>query len=106
MLNIAGIPIEIRRKPIKNLHLYVKPPEGRVLVTAPAAMSDAEIERFVSAKADWLTKHVAKFQNRPAPARREYATGETLPVWGPPLPAGVCALAAAIRSPSPAMPPC
>ena len=76
------MPVEVRRKPIKHLHLYVKPPDGRALVTAPARMSDREIARFVEAKADWLQKHVAKYQNRPAPAKAEYQTGETLQVWG------------------------
>jgi len=85
MLNIAGIPVEVRRKRIKNLHLYVKPPDGRVLVTAPLAMSDETITQFVQTKAAWLKKHVEKYQNRPRPAAPpQYITGETLPVWGRP----------------------
>lgn len=84
MLNIAGIPIEVRRKRIKNLHLYVKPPDGHVLVTAPLSMSDATIERFVHAKAEWLTKHVARCKSRPRPVRPVYQTGETLTVRGRP----------------------
>lgn len=84
MLNVAGIPIEVRRKRIKNLHLYVKPPDGHVLVTAPLSMSDATIERFVRTKADWLQKHVARCQSRPRPEKLAYQTGETLMVWGRP----------------------
>ena len=84
MLNVAGIPIEVRRKRIKNLHLYVKPPDGRVLVTAPLSMSDETIARFVRTKAEWLIKHVARCQSRPRPAKPVYQTGETLMVWGRP----------------------
>jgi len=84
MLDIAGIPVAVQRKRIKNLHLYVKPPDGRVLVTAPMQMDDETIARFVSSKADWLQKHVAKFAGRPAPAEARYETGETLLVWGRP----------------------
>ena len=81
-LNIEGIPVEVRKKRIKNLHLYVKPPDGRALVTAPLSMSDAAIERFVRTKAAWLTKHVAKYEGRPPLAAMEYKTGETLVLWG------------------------
>ena len=81
-LNIEGIPVEVRKKRIKNLHLYVKPPDGRALVTAPLSMSDAAIERFVRTKAAWLVKHVAKYEGRPQLAAMDYTTGETLVVWG------------------------
>jgi predicted metal-dependent hydrolase len=84
MLEIAGIPVAVRRKRVKHLHLYVKPPDGHVLVTAPLLMSDADIARFVSSKSDWLQKHVAKFALRPAPVTMQYQTGETLWVFGKP----------------------
>lgn len=84
MLEIAGIPVAVRRKRVKHLHLYVKPPDGHVLVTAPIHMSDADIARFVSSKSDWLIQHVAKFAGRPAPVETHYQTGETLTVWGRP----------------------
>lgn len=84
MIHIAGIPIEVQRKRIKNLHLYVKPPDGRVLVTAPLTMSDETIASFVQTKAAWLKKHVEKYKDRTRPAPPQYTTGETLPVWGRP----------------------
>jgi predicted metal-dependent hydrolase len=90
MFTIAGIPVEVRRKRIKHLHLYVKPPDGHALVTAPLRMSEAEIERFVQTKAGWLQTHVARVQNRPAPAHLTYETGETLPVWGKPYEIYAC----------------
>lgn len=40
MLNISGIPIEVCKKEIKNMHLYVKPPNGNVTVSAPLTMND------------------------------------------------------------------
>ncbi len=82
MLNISGIPIEVCKKDIKNMHLYVKPPNGNVTVSAPLAMSDEAIERFVRTKASWIKKQVAKFDNQPRQSEREYVSGETLFVWG------------------------
>lgn len=82
MLNISGIPIEVYKKKIKNMHLYVKPPNGNVVVSAPLSMSDEAIERFVRTKASWIKKQVAEFDNQPRQSEREYVSGETLYVWG------------------------
>ena len=82
MLNISGIPIEVCKKDIKNMHLYVKPPNGNVVVSAPLTMSDEAIERFVRTKASWIKKQVAKFDYQPRQSEREYVSGETLFVWG------------------------
>lgn len=64
------------------MHLYVKPPHGKVSVSAPLAMSDEAIERFVRTKASWIKKQVAKFDNQLRQSEREYVSGETLYVWG------------------------
>lgn len=82
MLNISGISIEVCKKRIKNMHLYVKPPNGHVTVSAPHSMSDEAIERFVRTKASWIKKQVAKFNNQLRQSDREYVSGETLYVWG------------------------
>lgn len=84
--SVFGIEYTLERKRIKRLHLYVKPPDGEVLVTAPLMMSDYEIERFIADKADWIRKHTAKFRERPAQAKMslEYKTGEILYFWGVP----------------------
>lgn len=82
MLNISGITIEVCKKDIKNMHLYVKPPNGNVVVSAPLTMSDEAIERFVRTKTSWVKKQVAKFDNQSRQSEREYVSGETLFVWG------------------------
>lgn len=82
MLSISGIPIEVYKKNIKNMHLYVKPPDGHVTVSAPLSMNDVAIERFVRTKTGWIKKQVAKFDNQPRQSEREYVSGETLYVWG------------------------
>lgn len=81
-LHISGIPIEVHKKKIKNMHLYVKPPNGSVTVSAPLRMGDEAIERFVRTKIDWIKKQVAKFDNQPRQSKREYVSGETIYVWG------------------------
>ena len=41
---VNGIEIEIEHKPIKNLHLAVYPPNGRVHVSAPNEYTDEQIK--------------------------------------------------------------
>lgn len=81
---ICGIDLEIEKKDIKNLHLYILPPDGRVKITAPRRMSEAVIERFVLDKLDWITKKRAQVMSRRENAAAGYRTGDTVYVWGTP----------------------
>jgi len=81
-LEISGISVEVCKKEIKNMHLYVKPPNGRVTISAPLKMSDEAIERFVRTKLSWIKKQIDKFDNQLRQSEREYVSGETLYVWG------------------------
>ena len=55
-MEINGIKIEIKRKHIKNLHIYVRPPEGSVLVTAPYACPEHRMREFILGRRDWIIK--------------------------------------------------
>ena len=81
-LIISGILIEVCKKNIKNMHLYVKPPNGNVTVSAPLSMSDEAIERFVRTKVSRIKKQINKFDEQLRQSEREYVSGETLYVWG------------------------
>ena len=61
---VDGIKIDIKKKSIKNLHIYVKPPEGDVLVTAPYRTSDAAIRRFIIERIDWIRKNQIKVREQ------------------------------------------
>ena len=71
---VSGIPVEIIKKNIKNMHLYVKPPEGRVEVSAPFNMSDDSIELFLRTKLGWIKKQQEKFENQARQSAREYVS--------------------------------
>lgn len=83
---IAGIDCTIERKNTRRLHIYVKPPDGEVLVTAPLLYTEREIKSFVTSKADWIRKHQNRMRSKPLQARMalEYVTGDTLYFWGRP----------------------
>jgi len=82
ILVISGVTIDIYKKNIKNMHLYVKPPNGEVTVSAPLSMNDKAIERFVRTKIAWIKRQVSKFDTQPRQSEREHISGETLFVWG------------------------
>ena len=94
-ITVSGIPVEVQKKKIKNMHLYVRPPDGSIRVTAPKRLTDAEIAVFVQSKLDWIHKQKGRIAAHPPQQPLRYESGETLPVWGRPY---VLQLEAAKRS--------
>lgn len=79
---VANIPVEVIKKNIKNMHLSVLPPDGKVRVSAPETLSDESIVMFVRTKVGWIKKQQEKFEQQPRQSERQYVSGETLYVWG------------------------
>lgn len=76
-LTVGGIAIEVVRKDIKNLHLGVYPPGGRVRVAAPKVLSDEAIRLAVIGKLAWIKRQRAQFQSQPRQTQREMVNGES-----------------------------
>lgn len=76
-LEIDGITIEILRKPIKNLHLRIYPPEGQVRVSAPLKLSMQKIRCAIEAKRAWIHQQRARVQARPINRELRWETGES-----------------------------
>ena len=64
VITVSGIRVQIVRKVIKNLHLGVYPPEGRVRVAAPMAVSDDAVRLAVVGKLGWIRRQRTKFQTQ------------------------------------------
>ena len=79
---IAGIPVKIIKKDIKNMHLYVKPPDGHVEVSAPRHLSEESILMFVRTRLGWIRKQQDKFLAQPRQTERQFVSGETMYIWG------------------------
>lgn len=74
---VANIQIEVVRKDIKNMHLAVYPPTGRIRLAAPS-QTDSEVMRlFAISKLGWIKKHVRNFNEQPRETAREYKSGES-----------------------------
>lgn len=74
---VGGVRVEVVRKDIKNLHLGVYPPYGRVRVAAPLVLDDEAIRLAVIEKLAWIKRYKAKFENQPRQSKREMVNGES-----------------------------
>jgi len=76
-LTVGGLHISVVRKPIKNLHLGVYPPDGRVRVAAPVAISDAAVRVAVIGRLRWIKQKQAGFEGQSRESAREMTSGES-----------------------------
>lgn len=76
-LEIGGVAVEIVRKGIKNLHLGVYPPAGRVRVAAPLRLDDEAVRLAVVSRLGWIRRMQKEFAGQDRQSQREVVTGES-----------------------------
>lgn len=76
-LVVSGIVVEVTRKDIKNLHLSVYPPNGRVTVSAPEPMSLDAIRAAVVTRLGWVKRAQTQISLAPRQSPREMVDGES-----------------------------
>ncbi len=81
-IKLNSMNVEIVQKDIKNVHLSVYPPKGRVKVSAPESMSVETIRVFVISKLGWIKKQQNKICSQKREASREYLDRESHYVFG------------------------
>lgn len=84
-IEVAGLSVELVRKPIKNLHIGVYPPAGRVRVAAPPAISEDAIRVAIVTRLGWIKKKQREFAWQAREPERQFVSGETHYVLGRPL---------------------
>jgi hypothetical protein len=81
-IKLGELRIEVVRKNIKNVHLSVHPPAGRVRIAAPRHLSNDAIRAFAIGKLAWIRQQQAKLQEQERETQREYLDRESHYVWG------------------------
>ena len=76
-IEVGSIIIDIVRKDIKNLHLSIHPPKGRVRIASPLTINDETIRLFAIAKLPWIKHQQRKFQEQERETAREYLSRES-----------------------------
>ncbi len=74
---LGDISVDVAQKDIKNVHLSVYPPSGRVRIAAPLRMDMDTIRVFAISKLSWIKKQQNKFRNQVREAPRECITRES-----------------------------
>lgn len=76
-LTISDITIDVVRKDIKNIHLAVYPPTGRVRIAAPLKVNDDAIRLFAISKLGWIKQNQRKFDGQERIPALEYKERES-----------------------------
>jgi predicted metal-dependent hydrolase len=82
LAHIGGICVEVNRRNIKNIHLSVLPPNGRVRLSVPTKTSEQTIRLAIVNKLAWIKKQQSDFAKQPRQSIREMANGECHYLWG------------------------
>jgi predicted metal-dependent hydrolase len=81
-ISVANLTIDIVRKDIKNMHLAVYPPNGRIRLSAPEKTDSEMMRLFAISKIGWIKKHIKNFNAQPRETPREFISGESHYLFG------------------------
>jgi predicted metal-dependent hydrolase len=81
-IELGDIKVEVVFKDIKNVHLSVHPPNGRVRIAAPSRMSPDTIRVFAISKLSWIRQQQEKILSQERETPREYLNRESHYLWG------------------------
>lgn len=81
-VHLGDIAVDVVFKDIKNVHLSVYPPDGKVRISAPLRMSLDTIRVFAISKLAWIRQQQRKLQGQPRETPRVYRDLESHYVWG------------------------
>jgi predicted metal-dependent hydrolase len=76
-IEVNSLVVDVVRKDIKNLHLAVYPPNGRVRVATPLLLNDEGVRLVVIERLAWIKRQQQKFLQQDRQSRREYISGES-----------------------------
>lgn len=78
ILQIASnLTVDVVRKDIKNMHLAVYPPTGRIRIAVPLNVNDEAARLFAISKIAWIRKHQRNFVSQDRQSPREYKQRES-----------------------------
>ena len=82
VLALANVNVEVVKKDIKNVHLTVHPPDGRVRIAAPRRMRLDTIRLYTISKLPWIRRQQETMRAQNRETIREHIDHESHYVWG------------------------
>jgi predicted metal-dependent hydrolase len=77
-LKIGGFSVEVVKKAIKNIHLSVHPPEGRLRVAVPSTTRDSAVRLLIIKKLPWIKKQIRSFESQERQSPPKFVSGESV----------------------------
>jgi hypothetical protein len=81
-INLDDMVVDVVFKDIKNIHLSVHPPAGKVRISAPLKMTLDTIRVYAISRLDWIKTHQKKLREQERETPREFLERESHYVWG------------------------
>ncbi|MBI9109970.1 M48 family metallopeptidase [Maridesulfovibrio ferrireducens] len=81
-IDLGDIAVDVFHKDIKNIHLSVNPPAGKVRISAPMGMELDIVRVFAISKLSWIKKARKKMLEQERETPREYLERESHYLWG------------------------
>jgi predicted metal-dependent hydrolase len=81
-IELGNIAVDVVLKDIKNVHLSVYPPAGKVRISAPARMNIDTIRLFAISKLSWIKEQQRKLREQERETPREFIGRESHYIWG------------------------
>lgn len=81
-IEIGDISISVTRKDVKNVHLSVHPPDGRVTLVAPASTRIDVARAYAITRIGWIRQQQKQLLSQAREAPREFVGRETHYLWG------------------------
>lgn len=81
-IQLGDMVVDVTFKNIKNIHLSVYPPDGKVRISAPLRMNIDTIRVFAITKLGWIRQQQKKLREQSRETPREYLDRESHYVWG------------------------
>jgi predicted metal-dependent hydrolase len=82
VIELGDLKIAVTRKAVKNVHLSVHPPIGRVTLVAPSGTRLEVVRAFAISKLGWIRDQQAQLLSQAREAPRKYVERESHYVWG------------------------
>lgn len=77
VIKVNDIDVLVLKKNIKNFHLNVLPPDGRVRISVPTSTTDGAIRTFAITRLPWIRKQIKAFHDQSRQTERQYVSGES-----------------------------
>lgn len=76
-ITVSNLRIDLIKKNIKNMHLSVHPPNGRVRIAVPRNTNEEQVRMYIISKLDWIRKQQKKLASQNRISARDYVSGES-----------------------------